>query len=164
MGRSVSAAISSQQSAHNVMIEDYVMEVRFYFCFEAVRGDVLVLVSSLQVAKSLTSPNPLIREQTLKAMLPLAPKLSSRTLSTTLLKQLDKLQVRLLDVLFNGLLRAAQIVTSMILPVHALRTKNVLPDSSPQHAARVFLAGRSVVCLLLVSCCVRFVDCAMLWT
>jgi hypothetical protein len=32
------------------------------------------------------------------------------------------------------------------------------------HAARVFLAGRSVVCLLLVSCCMRFVDCAMIWT
>jgi hypothetical protein len=43
-------------------------------------------------------------------------------------------------------------------------SKNVLRASFPQHAARVCLAGRSVVCLFLVSCCMRFVDCAMLWT
>jgi hypothetical protein len=35
---------------------------------------------------------------------------------------------------------------------------------SPKHAARVFLAGRSVVRLLFVSWCLCFVDCAILWT
>ena len=49
----------------------------------------------MQLAKGLSSTNAGMREQTLKAMLPLAPKLSARTLSSTLLKQLDKLQVRL---------------------------------------------------------------------
>ena len=40
----------------------------------------------MQLAKGLSSTNAGMREQTLKAMLPLAPKLSARTLSSTLLK------------------------------------------------------------------------------
>lgn len=48
----------------------------------------------MQLAKGLSAGNAQLREQTLKAMLPLAPKLSARSLNTVLLKQLDKLQVR----------------------------------------------------------------------
>ena len=55
----------------------------------------------MQLAKGLSSTNAGLREQTLKAMLPLAPKLSTRTLSSTLLKQLDKLQVLPLNLLHS---------------------------------------------------------------
>jgi hypothetical protein len=48
----------------------------------------------VQLAKGLTHANAALREQTLKAMQPLAGKLSARTLNSTLLKQLDKLQAR----------------------------------------------------------------------
>jgi len=47
-----------------------------------------------QLTKGLSEPNAYLREQTLKAMLPLAPKLSQRTLNTSLLKHLAKLQAR----------------------------------------------------------------------
>ena len=46
-----------------------------------------------QLLKGLQEPNAYLREQTLKAMLPVAPKLSQRTLSGTLLKHLARLQV-----------------------------------------------------------------------
>lgn len=47
-----------------------------------------------QLSKGLTQPNAFLREATLKALLPIAPKLSQRTLTGPLLKHLAKLQVR----------------------------------------------------------------------
>jgi SCY1-like protein 1 len=47
-----------------------------------------------QLLKGLQEPNAYVREQALKAMLPIAPKLSQRTLSGVLLKHLARLQVR----------------------------------------------------------------------
>jgi SCY1-like protein 1 len=47
-----------------------------------------------QLLRGLQEANAFTREQALKAMLPIAPKLSQRTLNGTLLKHLARLQVR----------------------------------------------------------------------
>ena len=54
-----------------------------------------------QLLKGLQETNAYVREQALKAMLPIAPKLSQRTLNTVLLKHLARLQVRLLLLLLQ---------------------------------------------------------------
>jgi SCY1-like protein 1 len=74
-----------------------------------------------QLMRGLQESNAYLREQSLKAMLPIAPKLSQRTLSQTLLKHLARLQVRRIPQLDSASGLQFLILELMLIRVGRLR-------------------------------------------